>query len=267
MLRGSAVGSWDEERDGGQAGQWHERFLKYSEQYQHVSSPAEQAEVIAKGLLEWAELVPQVQIRAPGEHVPANAWGLSTDMQQTLSLITSMMMGGHIELALRLEKMALELQNVAVALDECYPIETASDKASETRLSRFARQHAHGLSTLLLRMRKLLAAPRTEGLRGSPKKRAVALSTAPKRAMRSAGMERLKGELSEHLRAAADHVREAIAAGREPKLLPRPCKAELGRRVGLPRWAVSRCFSDPAARELQLLWDTANDLEAICKWA
>lgn len=89
---------------------------------------------------------------------------------------------------------------------------------------------------------------------------------ARKRAERAANIEALKRELAEVVRAQRDHAQAATDFGREPVLLPRPSRKELGERIGLMESAVSRCFNDPAATELNLLWDTAADLNAVLRF-
>ncbi len=267
MQRDVAVGSWE---DGFEKGPpWHDRFMHYLGQYDRLSSPAEQAAAVAVGLRAWADLVPQQSKRVSGEHEPANSWGLAPEFHQVQALVAHMTLHGHVELALRLERMVNDLQNVAEALDDCYPVLTASDKVAERRLSRFARQHARSLAVFLERLRKFVAAPATGAARPRPATGSKARPAAPpavsRRARRAADTERLKAELIEHIRGAADHARAAIAAGRQPQLLPRPSKADLACRLGLARWAVSRCFSDPAATELRVLWEVADDLDTMLK--
>lgn len=87
-----------------------------------------------------------------------------------------------------------------------------------------------------------------------------------KRADRAANMEAIKKELIEHIKAARDHAQAAVDFGREPELLPRPSRRELAERIGITESAASRCFSDPAATELNLLWETADDLDAVLKF-
>ena len=87
-----------------------------------------------------------------------------------------------------------------------------------------------------------------------------------KRADRAANMESLKKELIEHIKAARDHAQAAVDFGGEPTLLPRPSRRELAARVGITESAASRCFSDPAATELNLLWNTADDLKSVMKF-
>lgn len=272
MRRGSGAKTWTRESEEEHLGQWHERFLQSCERYDTPwASPADQAEAVAGGLRAWADLVPQQQTTPSGEHQPANTWGLAPELQQVQLIIAHMVLRGHAELAALLDRMGQELQAVSAALDECYPLLTKADKAAEARLSRFARQQARSLAALLMRLRKRLAstgADKGEDLpRPSSKGRPSVPPALPKRAQRARNIERIKAELVEHIKSAADHARAAIAAGREAELLPRPTKAELGRRLGLGRWVVSRCFSDPLARELRMLWEMADDLEAILRRA
>lgn len=86
-----------------------------------------------------------------------------------------------------------------------------------------------------------------------------------KRAERAAGIEALKKELVEHVRAARDNAQEAVDRDVKPALLPRPRKQELARRAGVGPHTVTRCFQD--SPDLQRLWSLAADLDAILKYA
>lgn len=81
----------------------------------------------------------------------------------------------------------------------------------------------------------------------------------PRRSSRTAKIELLVQELTQHLRSAADH---AHASG---ELLPRPTQQELARRTGISKSDVSRCLKDPSANQLRLLWHTADDLDALLR--
>ena len=93
----------------------------------------------------------------------------------------------------------------------------------------------------------------------TPKKRPAA-----KRAGRSAAIEKLRKQLIEHLRAAREYARATQDQG-EPRLLPRPTQTHLASASGLTNAAISRCLSDPTARELKLLWQTADNLDAVLR--
>lgn len=271
MQRSGMAARRDELDDERQA--WHKRFIQYCDQYDRQwSSPAEHVQLVAGGLRAWAGMVPQKQTGPCGEHQPVNSWGLAPELLQLQIIITYMALSGNESMAVRIEKLGQELQAVAAALDECYPLLSKSDKAAETRLSRFARQQARSLAGLLLRLRKQLGSTnnwqRQAGeLKGPQGGKPSLPPPRGKRAGRAMKIEKLKAEVIEHIKAAADHARAAMAAGRRPRLLPRPSKAELGRRLKLNRWDVSRCFSDPPAHELRVLWDMAGDLDSILKRA
>ncbi|QDV85524.1 hypothetical protein [Planctomycetes bacterium TBK1r] len=81
----------------------------------------------------------------------------------------------------------------------------------------------------------------------------------PRRSSRTAKIELLVQELTQHLRSAAEH---AHASG---ELLPRPTQQELGRRTGISKSDVSRCIKDASANQLRLLWQTADDLDAVLR--
>jgi len=89
---------------------------------------------------------------------------------------------------------------------------------------------------------------------------------ARKRADRAANIEALKQALVAHIHSARDHAQAAIDFGREPDLLPRPSRRQLAQQVGITESAASRCFSDTSATELNLLWRTSDNLEAILQF-
>ncbi|WP_442511609.1 hypothetical protein SH528x_003291 [Novipirellula sp. SH528] len=86
-----------------------------------------------------------------------------------------------------------------------------------------------------------------------------------KRGTRTANIERLRDELKRHLYAAADHAVATAESDAGITLLPRPSKTQLAKLSGLSKSDVTRCFADPTANELRLLWQTADDLEAVLR--
>lgn len=86
-----------------------------------------------------------------------------------------------------------------------------------------------------------------------------------KRGVRTAKIERLRDELKRHLASAADHAIATAECDGEIALLPRPTKTQLAKLAGMSKYDVTRCFTDPAAAELRLLWDTADNLEAVLR--
>src|SRR5690606_23827173 len=77
-----------------------------------------------------------------------------------------------------------------------------------------------------------------------------------KRGVRTAKIERLRDELKRHLASAADHAIATAESDGGIALLPRPTKTQLAKLAGMSKYDVTRCFTDPAAAELRLLWDT-----------
>ena len=97
----------------------------------------------------------------------------------------------------------------------------------------------------------------------------TALKSPPRsrrREKRAADIDDLTREMQEHLRVAKSAAKSAVDFGREPQLLPRPSKQELGKRVGLPEYAVTRCFQDKIAKELRVLYEGAEDLQFVLDW-
>jgi hypothetical protein len=86
------------------------------------------------------------------------------------------------------------------------------------------------------------------------------------RSSRAVNIEALEKEMIKHLCDAIDYARATREHKGAPELLPRPTQKELGARVGLRPDAVSRCLNDPLARELQLFWNLADDLDGLLRW-
>ncbi len=93
------------------------------------------------------------------------------------------------------------------------------------------------------------------------------VSTKPsaKRATRLGKVERLTRELKQHLRAAIDHAAVTSETAAGTQLLPRPTQKLLAAQTGLNVSDVSRCLNDDAATELRVLWQTADDLDAVMR--
>jgi len=86
----------------------------------------------------------------------------------------------------------------------------------------------------------------------------------PKRSQIAVNIEKLIKELEQFLKDAREH---AIATSERDdiELLPRPTREELAKRIGVSPTTVSRCFSDPNAKLLNILWEQANDLKSILR--
>ncbi|MEX0716603.1 MAG: hypothetical protein WD066_08450 [Planctomycetaceae bacterium] len=87
-----------------------------------------------------------------------------------------------------------------------------------------------------------------------------------KRAKRAANIELLEQELIQHIRSARDHAQATVEFDRVPDLLPRPTQRDLASRVGITESVASRCFNDRRATRLNLLWETAGDLNAVVRF-
>ena len=85
----------------------------------------------------------------------------------------------------------------------------------------------------------------------------------PKRASRSANIDKLTKEMIAHIRSARDYAISTRDARGIPELLPRPSQRQLAKRLEISESDVSRCLKDPTARELRLLWDLAADVDRI----
>jgi hypothetical protein len=96
-----------------------------------------------------------------------------------------------------------------------------------------------------------------------PAATASAKPPVPKRATRTALIESLQLELEEHLRAARDYAVDTLERTGTPRLLPRPTKEFLAKRLGVNKSTISRCFDDVSAGQVRLLWDVAADVDQL----
>jgi len=263
--------------DGPNLSQWHLRYTQAAERYGKMNASPELMDSLADGFMEWASLLPQTEVDRGGRHKQVNSWGLGAELESLRWIEIVLEMDGQIRLADRLSGMARDLHQAARRLDECYPKQTEDDEAAERRLTLTCQAAAKTLAQTLRRLKKsLFGIPPTSARPSVPATipdtrgvQANANSPNPprrKRAPRAANIEMMRRELVKHIKDAYDHARTAISLNREPALLPRPSKTELGRRVGLKLHAVTRCFQDSAAHELRLLWETADDLDAVLKY-
>ncbi|MBN1436186.1 MAG: hypothetical protein JW936_03855 [Sedimentisphaerales bacterium] len=88
----------------------------------------------------------------------------------------------------------------------------------------------------------------------------------PIRAKKAANIEKLEKALEAHLLTARDHAHAMVDRGEAPELLPRPQQKFLAKQLGISETAVSRCINDKRATKLKILWDAADDLEAVMKY-
>lgn len=86
---------------------------------------------------------------------------------------------------------------------------------------------------------------------------------SPMRGARTAKIEKLEKAMEAHLLAARDHAHSLNDRGREPSLLPRPEQKDLAKATSLTTSDVCRCLSDPRAKLLNILWETAESLDAV----
>jgi len=86
-----------------------------------------------------------------------------------------------------------------------------------------------------------------------------------KRETRATAIDGLKRELREHLRSAKAHCHATAVQG-EPKLLPRPERQDLAKRLGVSKATVTRCLNNEPDAELKLLWTGAENIEYVRKF-
>lgn len=93
------------------------------------------------------------------------------------------------------------------------------------------------------------------GVEAPAKTKAVA-----KRSDRALNIEKLENALMQHIEAAKAHARAAKDYGETSPFVSRPSMKALAAQAGLKPVAVTRCFKDPSAKVLRLLWREAGTL-------
>jgi hypothetical protein len=93
----------------------------------------------------------------------------------------------------------------------------------------------------------------------------VSRKVRKKRAQRAAVVDALKRELNAHILSAQSHAKNLERQDREPELLPRPTQKALAKYIHASESAVSRALKEKEPY-LKVLWETANDLDAVRKY-
>jgi hypothetical protein len=220
---------------------------------------------LAEGLKEWADLLPYSFQDENGCYLPVNKWGLGAEQTEIYALVDWLIVKNRHDLADSLQKKFEALNKTAKSLDENSPKLIPQDHTTEKRLVRICQRQTVQLISFLEQLLKVAF----KHTRKKPRKSRAALppeklsASHRKRSQRTASIELLQKALIEHIYSARDYAWAAFDAGKGFRLLPRPFKKELAKQTKVSPASVSRCFSDPGAHQLRLLWETAADLELI----
>lgn len=274
-LAGAGAGAEDEHPV------WSRRYITAVDRYSMIGplSPELIAAAI-DGLHGWASILPQFPTNQRGGYVAANAWGLEPEQTVTLHLAAQLQVA-RPDLAVLLKEHYNRLDVTAGDLDGCFPMTTPFEVAAADRLTREARKQAWMLGDLMAKYSREVFSGRTavntvrapQPMVRSEILVAPSVATYPhqaaearKRAERATGIEAIRHQLVEHIRAARDHAWFLKDRGKTPELLPRPTQNALGKMAGLDKSAVSRCINDSRATDLRTLWQIAGDLELVMKY-
>ncbi len=139
---------------------WHQRYIQAVERYESLDLYSPEAfQAVAKGLIEWAGLLPLRSWRRVGRPAPANKWGLGAERCMTRALHSCLVEQGDAAVAARIGSEMADLLATVESLDLCCTSDTA-DGYAEKRLIGTARIQAKALAQLLRRL----------ATRGRPKK-------------------------------------------------------------------------------------------------
>ena len=248
---------------------WDERLHRAMDRYTHIkgAKPA-LIPALVEGLTEWADLLPCSFQDDSGCYLPVNTWGLGAENTEIYALVDWLIVKNRHDLADSLQKKFQALYKTTQTLDNNFPKITTQDHITEKRLVRICRRQTVQLISFLEELLK--TAFKYVHKRSRKAKSTVvppnSVNTHRKRSQRTADIEILEKALIEHIKAARDYAWAAIDAKKGPMLLPRPLKKNLAKQTGIKPWSLSRCFSDPHAHQLRLLWDVAGDLEQILRF-
>jgi hypothetical protein len=247
---------------------WDERLHRALDRYNHIkgATPA-LIPALVEGLTEWAELLPYSFQDESGCHLPVNTWGLGAENTEIYALVDWLTLKGQHDLANALQKKFEALYRTTKALDENFPKISTQDHITEKRLVRICQRQVVQLISFLEELLKTAFKYVHKGPRKTkPVVAPNASTTHRKRSQRAADIEVLEKALIEHVKSSQDYAWAAIDAKKGPMLLPRPSKKDLAKQTGIKPWSLSRCFNDPHAHQLRLLWDVAGDLEQILRF-
>lgn len=247
---------------------WDERLHRALDRYNQIEG-AQPALIpaLVEGLTEWAELLPFSFQDDNGCYLPVNTWGLGTEQTEIYALVDWLTLQGRDTLSDALHKKFQALYKTTQSLDNNFPKLTSQDEATEKRLVRICRRQTGQLTSFLKGLLKVAFKQRQLVHSSAPTHiEPQVLKTSRKRSHRAAHIELLEKELIEHIKAARDYAWSAIDAGKAPQLLPRPSKNELAKRANMKKWTACRCFNNPKAHQLRLLWETADGLEQILRF-
>lgn len=88
-----------------------------------------------------------------------------------------------------------------------------------------------------------------------------------RRESRANTIDALTQAIREHLKEARDHAYSLKQRGQAPTLLPRPTEQHLAELVGVSPATVNRCLNkDTHAKQLQVYWQIASDLDQVMKF-
>lgn len=243
---------------------WDVRFNNAISRYSAIKGPqAQLIPAIIRGLEEWAANLPYVSCDSQGCYEPANIWGLGAESTEIYAIVDWLILHKRHSLADSLRKKYQALCISAQSLDELYPKANAQHDATEKRLIQMCKRQATQLNSFLeglFRVAFKVSQKNSRKHEDTPHP-----SSHRKRSKRTVEIEMLEKALIEHIKSARNYAKTLLDAGKEPSLLPRPTKLQLGAQTGIKPWSLSRCFNDPNAHQLRLLWDIAEDLEQILR--
>lgn len=245
---------------------WDVRFNNAINRYASIQGlQAEIIPAVVKGLDEWSANLPYKSCDEQGCFEPAHTWGLGAEATEIYGLVDWLILRKRSELANSLRKKYEALCRSAQALDELYPKTSSRDEETEQRLVKMCRRQAAQLNSFLEGLYRVAFKYSCRESRVSGPTECK-VSRGSKRSQRVVQIELLEKALKEHINSARQSAHADIDAGKNPSLLPRPSKTQLSQQTGIRLWSLSRCFSDPNAHKLNLLWELANDLEQIIRF-
>ncbi len=248
---------------------WDDRLHRALDRYAEVKG-AQPALIPAliEGLRQWADHLPYSFQDDSGVYLPVNKWGLGAECTEIYALVDWLTLENRPDLADALRKKFETLYKTTKALDDNFPKVMPQDERTEKRLVRICQRQIDQLINFLEQLFKVAfkyANRKPRKTRTAPPAEKPVISHR-KRSQRASDIEVLEKALIEHTKAARDYAWAAIDAQKGPMLLPRPLKKDLGKQTNVKPWSLSRCFSDPGAHQLRLLWEIAGDLDQILRF-
>ncbi len=220
---------------------------------------------VIEGLQQWASYLPRMPI-TDGKRIE-NSSDLAPEQHEIRRICDEMLLFGQVKLSEVLDKKLSLLLETAGKLDKVYPISREYDKWLEQNLVLNCERQVTLLCRFLEEISRILTMNvKTSVLESMDMAHLYKSPSGGKRDKRTLDIAKLKAEVLRYIKDTAQMCWSKYYSDADFRLPPRPLQKELAVLAGISPVSVSRCFKDPKAVELCLLWNIAGDPEQMMQY-